>query len=178
MLESKNIQFRNHTFKIKFLLLALLIVGIYYTFHHQAFYIEVYSKNGSHLTVLGKGICHHISRVTDKTVRQELFWNISRKKNVPGSIMNRQFDYRYRKFNFKPGGLSGYSFTLRFPLWIMYVMVLAFIGFRVYKKRKLVSLQNPCESCQYDLTGNTSGKCPECGTEFDLENLVSSNSTI
>jgi hypothetical protein len=26
-----------------------------------------------------------------------------------------------------------------------------------------------CHKCDYDLTGNTSGRCPECGTPFDLK---------
>lgn len=27
-------------------------------------------------------------------------------------------------------------------------------------------VEGKCESCGYDLTGNTSGKCPECGTHI------------
>jgi hypothetical protein len=26
-----------------------------------------------------------------------------------------------------------------------------------------------CQTCGYDLTGNTSGRCPECGTETAVE---------
>jgi hypothetical protein len=29
------------------------------------------------------------------------------------------------------------------------------------------SVKGECPKCRYDLTGNTSGRCPECGHRFD-----------
>lgn len=35
------------------------------------------------------------------------------------------------------------------------------------RRERLASGQ--CENCGYDLTGNVSGRCPECGTEIKRE---------
>jgi hypothetical protein len=49
------------------------------------------------------------------------------------------------------------------PLWIPGAVVIA--GAVVLLCRK--SRDRFCRNCQYDLTGNTSGICPECGTRVD-----------
>ena len=56
--------------------------------------------------------------------------------------------------------------TLSFPLWIMFVPLAAypFVAFvrgpmRRYKQKR----HGGCSKCGYDLTGNVSGRCPECG---------------
>lgn len=58
------------------------------------------------------------------------------------------------------------SESIRIPTWMI---VLAFLllplwreGRRFAKRRR--SHMNRCEKCGYNLTGNTSGTCPECGT--------------
>lgn len=35
------------------------------------------------------------------------------------------------------------------------------------RTRALRRRRNQCETCAYDLTGNVSGRCPECGTVLD-----------
>ncbi len=43
-----------------------------------------------------------------------------------------------------------------------------FVGRRVEKnKRRKRRIDGLCENCGYDLTGNESGKCPECGTAIE-----------
>lgn len=53
-----------------------------------------------------------------------------------------------------------------FPFWPVAVLAMLYPGiafirgpFRRYRRRK----RNQCQSCGYNLTGNTSGVCPECG---------------
>jgi hypothetical protein len=55
---------------------------------------------------------------------------------------------------------------LRFPLWaalsvsLLYPAIAFVRGpFRRYRRRK----KGQCVKCGYDLTGNVSGRCPECG---------------
>ena len=57
-------------------------------------------------------------------------------------------------------------YTARVPLWLPTILLaacptLAFIGgpFRRHRRRR----RGECIGCGYDLTGNESGVCPECG---------------
>jgi len=51
------------------------------------------------------------------------------------------------------------------PLWIPFILagILPFVLVRRSRARR-ARLAGRCRSCGYDLTGNTSGVCPECGT--------------
>jgi hypothetical protein len=48
-----------------------------------------------------------------------------------------------------------------FPLWIPFVMGIAFTAFARRRARR--ASEGHCRRCGYDLTGNVSGVCPECG---------------
>ncbi|MCC6360359.1 MAG: hypothetical protein IT450_16585 [Phycisphaerales bacterium] len=51
----------------------------------------------------------------------------------------------------------GYSLIAGFGLWVF-----AVIG-TFLPRGRVPSAANSCSSCGYDLTGNVSGRCPECG---------------
>ncbi len=44
----------------------------------------------------------------------------------------------------------------------VYGVVVAGVGWNIMRTRVVVG--NSCAQCSYDLTGNVSGVCPECGT--------------
>lgn len=55
------------------------------------------------------------------------------------------------------------------PTWLPLLIctcTLLFLSWRNRKRR----LEGGCQTCRYNLTGNVSGQCPECGTpiQFDL----------
>jgi hypothetical protein len=52
---------------------------------------------------------------------------------------------------------------LHVPLWITVVVALAALCVTVIIQRKFRRRTGCCSHCQYDLTGNVSGTCPECG---------------
>ena len=57
---------------------------------------------------------------------------------------------------------ANYSFTV--PHWFIALIFAIFPAiwlFKCHKRRKLGP--NACPSCGYDLTGNETGVCPECG---------------
>ena len=68
--------------------------------------------------------------------------------------------YQWPWWNF---GASGW-WTLRLPLWIPYLalLTLSLLLWRIGRPRRFRA--GHCQSCGYDLTGNTSGRCPECGS--------------
>jgi hypothetical protein len=61
--------------------------------------------------------------------------------------------------------------TFGLPLWpivaIGSVVVVKGIWDRPKRRRRRRILLGLCIHCSYDLTGNVSGKCPECGTATD-----------
>jgi len=51
-----------------------------------------------------------------------------------------------------------------FPYWPFVLAGLPLPAFRFIRKRHRRTNPGHCPACNYNLTGNTSGVCPECGT--------------
>ena len=60
-----------------------------------------------------------------------------------------------------PAILRNYQILL--PLWIPFLLITIPIAFLWWRDRRIPL--GHCQRCRYDLTGNTSGVCPECGTQ-------------
>ena len=60
---------------------------------------------------------------------------------------------------------------LYIPLWPIYVPIIAVAAFMWWRDRRIP--KGHCQTCGYNLTGNVSGICPECGTKLE----VASNSS-
>ena len=82
---------------------------------------------------------------------------------------------RWRPFWFDQFGGFGYSIGRDYtriwvPFWFPVCVFAAypcFVFFRTRLRRRVIlerQLEGLCTRCAYDLTGNTSGVCPECGT--------------
>jgi hypothetical protein len=54
------------------------------------------------------------------------------------------------------------------PLWLALIPVLGFAAFLVYRERTR-RVPGFCRNCGYDLSGNTSGRCSECGKPIPEE---------
>ncbi len=54
--------------------------------------------------------------------------------------------------------------TVGVPLWIPFVCVAALTAIFFVKDRRRIP-PGHCPACGYNLTGNVSGRCPECGAE-------------
>ncbi len=81
----------------------------------------------------------------------------------PGFRFSR---YEYTAYRRDGAEFTGSMWTMTFPLWAASIIfaaypALAFIRgpLRRWRRRR----QGRCVPCGYDLTGNTSGTCPECG---------------
>jgi hypothetical protein len=64
-----------------------------------------------------------------------------------------------------PSPLVGVELSVLVPLWMVatgtLILPISRIGYAILPLR--AKLANHCPTCRYDLTGNTSGVCPECG---------------
>jgi hypothetical protein len=54
------------------------------------------------------------------------------------------------------------SWELYFPLWLLFLLVAIPTGFLFWRDYRRIP-EGHCQACGYNLTGNTSGICPECG---------------
>ena len=54
------------------------------------------------------------------------------------------------------------SWTVTMPLWIPFLLLVVPTGILFWLDRGRMPA-HCCQGCGYDLTGNTSGACPECG---------------
>ncbi len=81
------------------------------------------------------------------------------------SIEGRVFGWDWKYFHFEKYG-SGAQW-IGFPLWLPFLLIALPTGFLFWSdhRRRMHGGVGCCAKCGYSLTGNTSGKCPECGAE-------------
>jgi hypothetical protein len=49
------------------------------------------------------------------------------------------------------------------------ILLLSALGWLLYRRSRRYIPPGYCQKCGYDLTGNESGRCPECGTQVAVE---------
>lgn len=67
---------------------------------------------------------------------------------------------------YTPGpGCTVSGWAMRVPIWPMLVVSAIFVAspLAIRAKRRARAKRGECPACGYDLTGNTTGVCPECG---------------
>lgn len=64
--------------------------------------------------------------------------------------------------------MSGQDWCIWIPLWLPLVAIGVPTGWFIWHDRRRRGIQL-CRHCHYDLTGNISGICPECGTAIPLD---------
>ena len=70
----------------------------------------------------------------------------------------------YRKYSsFGPSKWSGEAII---PIWMIFLLTIILRAFLLWSSRPR---NHECAKCRYNLTGNVSGICPECGTLIEDE---------
>lgn len=68
------------------------------------------------------------------------------------------------------GGWVGYCSKTSIPYWLVLLVTcipLFFaLGYSIYHAQGYRPLEGVCRKCSYDLRGNLTGICPECGTPW------------
>lgn len=72
----------------------------------------------------------------------------------------------FRRFTHGP---TSWRMAASIPLWIVLVLCVAAFALARRSSGRVVG---QCSKCDYDLTGNVSGVCPECGTPVPPRNTM------
>ncbi len=88
---------------------------------------------------------------------------------VPAESTSEFAGIEFRKGFIQKSRVQWHAITI--PIWPVVVLLAAFpsiVAFRITARRWRSRLQGHC-NCGYNLTGNVSGVCPECGTKLETE---------
>lgn len=80
------------------------------------------------------------------------------RKHVPNMVEHTPLHYGYFSAVHMPGG----SHLLSVPIWLLLLVVVIPSTALWWLDRRRI-LPGHCGKCAYDLTGNVTGRCPECG---------------
>ena len=100
-------------------------------------------------------------------------WHSGPTATSPGITVNVFFGYLTVEHGVaNPNGTMTWTTYLRVPLWMVVlltsVLPAIWLAAGVWNKRRKLG-PNTCPDCGYDLTGNESGECPECGDASEPE---------
>ncbi len=113
---------------------------------------------GSLLLEIGYGASR-----SDLVITQGAIWYLEYPTNAIGKtgfFATRAGDIRVQLRPMAGKGPKGYVCVI--PLWLIVAILL--IPWRRKATRESLERAGRCVQCEYDLTGNRSGTCPECGT--------------
>ena len=101
-------------------------------------------------------------------------WSASRTSYEGLYIFPEEYSFNFYGFAYyweQPGAVGNWLYGVHFPHWFLalFFAVLPGIWFIKWRKRRKLAMVGSCPSCGYDLTGNESGECPECGQASELE---------
>jgi hypothetical protein len=96
--------------------------------------------------------------------RPQVHW--SRRRLPTGSdLWTTQYDDADRRVNFVVGRYYAngtHLFSVDLAFWFLALLVSLPLAWHALARRQ-AARPGHCRSCGYDLTANTSGRCPECG---------------
>lgn len=100
--------------------------------------------------------------------RRELDRPAKSENNFKVNWLAHSARYSERQFSYENGAISNAAFFIAtIPYWSIAVFTALYplvFGYRFLRqRRKAQVILNACQTCRYNLTGNESGVCPECG---------------
>lgn len=77
--------------------------------------------------------------------------------------------FEWHSFSYPIRGSTWTGYTVAFPHWLLVLLFAAYPVFAFVRgpcRRRHRRTKGLCLNCAYDLTGNVSGVCPECGEQI------------
>ena len=84
-------------------------------------------------------------------------------------ILRVCFGFEFPRFNDYRDNAGGYHCAVTMPFWLLLLLTAIPTAWLWHRDRRLISSSPDhqlCSGCGYDLTGNLSGVCPECGEKL------------
>ena len=122
----------------------------------------VWETEGQLCSLALSGGCINFIQNYGKDWAEASGWNLEYCPPISSSVSDFRWLPGIRQHFYLEGGKHTTSMYL--PLWIPFLLLLMptpLLWWRDRRKR----IPGFCRRCDYDLTGNTSGVCPECGLE-------------
>jgi predicted RNA-binding Zn-ribbon protein involved in translation (DUF1610 family) len=110
------------------------------------------------------------------TTKSDIGWQIKHEQRTPDvtpsvTSLATKLGFGFRHDNFTQGNNLSNAWYVSIPVWLI-TTTAAILPICFFRRRSAVRRTvafKPCASCGYNLTGNTSGVCPECGTKIEPE---------
>ena len=159
-----------NTLTVVSLLLLLGTVGLWV----ESYWVGSELSWGSDDRIVGGFACQgRVMFVSGRTAGSSRDWdlgvNTGRSAEAPAEILLVFVDVELMGFGY---GLDVpvsdmTADSLMLPHWFLTLIIAILPAVWIYKWRKRRKLgPNSCPGCGYDLTGNESGECPECGNSL------------
>ena len=125
------------------------------------------ANNGSLLLLFTDGQWTSYARPRENfTLAFDDLWRLARGAATgKGSFLGVSYVSRPTQAGARPGGHEGRFFLVAVPFAYPLALAAAAAAWALAARARLArrSRLGACKSCGYDLTGNVSGTCPECG---------------
>lgn len=92
----------------------------------------------------------------------ECYWPAGRLVSRSGLWFRGEVEVRWRPMFMSIPRTGGTCWYVGVPMWIIFGIVAGTTAF-LWNRDRLAFPRGHCATCGYNLTGNVSGTCPECG---------------
>ena len=94
----------------------------------------------------------------------ECYWPAGRLVSRSGQWFRGEVEVRWRPMFMSIPAPGGTCWYVGVPMWIIFGIVAGTTAF-LWHRDRLAFPRGHCATCGYNLTGNVSGVCPECGVK-------------
>ena len=157
-----------NTLTVVSLLLMLATVGLWVSSYLHSHIIQYTTQETSIFTNCwdGRSLIGHLNLSAKGKADLSKGWELTETVSATNRLADTLTEWRFGDFGmgWNIPAYYGSMNTILFPHWFLALIfaILPTVWLIKWRKRRALG-DNVCVNCGYDLTGNTTGKCSECG---------------